>query len=291
MTVRMSVIILEEPRGPLPWSFATRAFAHVVSQGDTRLKILVKGSASISIEGGPSVAMPPFSSIGETLFLRGRRLWTREVVVATERVLCVSWDPDRLREWLGHNRELDAHANNVLSELMCSNLSAVSQLRSRLEVDGGHESEACNIDTAGPDDRGECARRAPEPSPAQSAGAARQVGGAELGLWISYLQVRTRLGEAGSEASGRERACLLAYLGVVGLDTKLDRGDVEGRLRELDASLTALERAGLTLEEFASILGRSATTIDTNGDGVIGSLQRSWLQRFTRSATTSRRAA
>jgi len=249
---------------------------------DNTLKFVVKGSAEVrshdallgDTAGG--ARMPLHATIGETLFLRGRRLWSKETIVAAERVTYLAWDIEHLHGYLDHHRQLDLRMGNLLAQTMSANLEVVSKLRlhDRGPTAGQLADMVSKDCSASPQSEASPQfwhRSRSKGTPTSYAELFHKmdsdedgsVGRAELAAYLEYIDMRLGLG---TSMQAHER--LFAFLDV-DQDGCVTEREFLLKMSQLEGCMKALIQSKVTMEDFVDVIRRSATQVDQDGDGSI----------------------
>jgi len=245
---------------------------------DNTLKFVVKGSAEVrscdTSSGVVGVAMPLHATVGETLFLRGRRLWSKETIVSAESVTYVSWDIEHLRGYLNHHRQVDLRMGNLLAETMAANLEVISSICLNRPKHTGGLSEMVNADCDASPQASPLfwhRRKRGIGTPTSFKELFRQmdmnedgtVGRAELAAYLEYLDGRLGLG---TSLLAKER--LFAFLDI-DLDGRISEREFLLKMSQLEGCMKALTQSKVSMQDFVDVIRRSATQVDQDGDGSI----------------------
>jgi len=229
----------------------------VLSSSDGCLRLVVRGATELASPDAPPGArglpLPAGTSIGETCFLRGRQLWTRERVVAAEPVLYVSWESEELRACLASDRSTELRMSCLLASTMEINLRALQTARARHGAGVGADRRPSLASS----------RQSLEELCGSAGLLPGHVGRAELQDLAA--QVNCALGLGACEASHRR---LLTYLGSDG-EGAVDREQLRARLRALEDCLQSLDAVALSMRDLSTVMLRSSDYVDLDGDGII----------------------
>jgi len=232
---------------------------------DQSLKIIVRGRAEVLNpvgRPGKGVKLRPGTTIGETQFLRGKDLWSKERVIASEPLLLLSWEPEALRELLSHEPKIESKMDRLLAAGMADNMCAVAALQARRRSD---EARADCVGSASSDHAVEVERQLRRAAICElwsRAGHGQHgIGLEDLKLAMRHMDSSFQLGAAEGDI---ER--LFSYLDVNG-DGRMSCVEFEERMTALHDCMDNL--GGFTLFELMSALHRASDVIDENHDGLI----------------------